>query len=56
MTLALCPLPADFSYRETSTITGVLMASLMKVAGVFSKQALVADEILNRSHQHGATV
>ena len=33
------PLLADFSYQQTSTITGGLMASMMKVAGVFSKQA-----------------
>lgn len=32
-------LPADFSYQQTSTITGGMMASLMKVAGVFSKSA-----------------
>jgi hypothetical protein len=37
--LAVSPLLADFSYQQTSTITGGLMASLMKVAGVFSKQA-----------------
>ena len=30
---------ADFSYEETSTITGGMVASVMKVAGVFSKQA-----------------
>ena len=33
------PLLADFSYQQTSTITGGLMASMMKVAAVFSKQA-----------------
>ena len=30
---------ADFTYQETSTITGGMMLSMMKVAGVFSKQA-----------------
>lgn len=30
---------ADFSYKETATITGGMMASMMKVAGVFSKSA-----------------
>jgi len=30
---------ADFSYDETSTITGGMVAGMMKVAGVFSKQA-----------------
>ena len=39
MLLAAFTLPADFSYQQTSTITGGMMASLMKVAGVFSKSA-----------------
>src|SRR3954447_12185204 len=39
MTLAGSALLADFTYQETSTITGGLMMSMMKVAGVFSKQA-----------------
>jgi hypothetical protein len=30
---------ADFSYEQTSKLTGGAMASMMKVAGVFSKQA-----------------
>lgn len=30
---------ADFSYEQTSRLTGGAMASMMKVAGVFSKQA-----------------
>lgn len=30
---------ADFSYEQTSKMTGGAMASMMKVAGVFSKQA-----------------
>ena len=30
---------ADFSYEQTSKITGGMVASLMKVAGAFSKQA-----------------
>jgi len=34
-----CPLLADFSYQESSKITGGMMAGMMKVAGVFSKQA-----------------
>ncbi|HET8548717.1 MAG TPA: hypothetical protein VFL57_11960, partial [Bryobacteraceae bacterium] len=43
--LALCaaaatlPLAADFSYEQSSKITGGVMAGMMKVAGVFSKQA-----------------
>jgi hypothetical protein len=39
MLLAAFTLPADFSYQETSTITGGMMASMMKVASVFSKSA-----------------
>ena len=39
MSLAGSALLADFTYHETSTITGGLMMSMMKVAGVFSKQA-----------------
>lgn len=32
-------LPADFSYQETSKLTGGMLAGMMKVAGIFSKQA-----------------
>ncbi len=39
ITLAASPLLADFSYQEKSTITGGAMAGLLKIAGVFSKQA-----------------
>jgi hypothetical protein len=39
MAVASCPLLADFSYQQKSTITGGAMAGMMKVAGVFSKQA-----------------
>jgi hypothetical protein len=39
MVLAGSALLADFTYQETSTITGGVMMSMMKVAGVFSKQA-----------------
>jgi hypothetical protein len=40
--LALCSaswLMADFSYEQSSKITGGMMAGMMKVAGVFSKSA-----------------
>jgi hypothetical protein len=37
--LAAATLPADFSYQETSTITGGALASMMKMAGAFSRQA-----------------
>jgi hypothetical protein len=52
---------ADFSYQETSTITGGMMASMMKVAGVFSKQArepihstvaLKGDVMVRRTSNH----
>src|ERR1035438_7480268 len=39
MALAGSGLLADFTYQETSTITGGMMKSMMSVAGVFSKQA-----------------
>ena len=39
MTLAGSTLLADFTYQETSTITGGMMMSMMKIAGAFSKQA-----------------
>ena len=34
-----CTLLADFSYEQTSTITGGAMMAMMKFAGAFSKQA-----------------
>ncbi len=52
---------ADFSYQETSTITGGVMASMMKVAGVFSKQArepihstvaFKGDVMVHRTNNH----
>jgi hypothetical protein len=39
MAVAAGTLSADFTYQETSTITGGMIAGVMKVAGVFSKQA-----------------
>ena len=39
MTLAGSSLLADFTYQETSTITGGLMMSMMRIAGAFNKQA-----------------
>ena len=39
MTLAGSALMADFSYQQTTTITGGALVNMMKVAGVFSKQA-----------------
>ena len=37
--LAAGLLSADFSYQETSKITGGAMAAMMNVAGIFSKNA-----------------
>ena len=63
--LAVSPLLADFSYQEKSTITGGAMASMMKVAGVFSKaarepiEATVAvrgNRMANRSSRHGSII
>jgi hypothetical protein len=42
--IAAMPLLADFSYQETTRITGGALMSAMKVAGVFSKQARQANE------------
>jgi hypothetical protein len=39
MLFGAATLPADFSYQEKSTITGGAIASMMKVAGVFSSKA-----------------
>ncbi len=44
MTLGASTLLADFSYQETSTITGGAIVSMLKVVGVFSKQARQARE------------
>jgi hypothetical protein len=59
--LLAAPLLADFSYQQKSTITGGVMASARKVAGVFSKAArepMVAtvavkgDKMAHRSATH----
>src|SRR5947207_12507667 len=65
MTLAGSSLLADFTYQETSTITGGLMMSMMKVAGVFSKQArepikstisVKGDKIVHRSTNSASVI
>jgi len=43
-TAPLVLLKADFSYDQTSKITGGMMVSMMKVAGAFSKDARKAGE------------
>ncbi len=63
--LAASPLLADFTYQETSTITGGMMASMMKLAGVFSKQArepiqstvsVKGDRMMHRSANHASII
>jgi hypothetical protein len=44
LTLPFCLLKADFSYDQTSKITGGVMVSMMKVAGAFSKDARKTTE------------
>jgi hypothetical protein len=65
MALAALQLPADFTYRETTTITGGAMLSMMKVVGVFSKQArepvqstvsVKGDRMLHRSQQQATVI
>ena len=65
MTLAGSGLLADFTYQETSTITGGMMMSLMRVAGVFSKQArepiqstisVKGDRMVHRSANHASVI
>jgi hypothetical protein len=56
---------ADFSYDETSTITGGMVAGMMKVAGVFSKQArepihstisVKGNQMVHRSALNGSII
>jgi len=63
--LGAAPLLADFTYQETSTITGGVMMSMMKVVGVFSKQArepIVAtvsvkgDRMLHKTNTHATVI
>jgi hypothetical protein len=65
LTLCGSPLLADFTYQETSTITGGAMASMMRLAGVFSKQArepiqstvsVKGDKMLHRSATHVSVI
>ena len=59
------PLLADFTYQETSTITGGAIASMLRVAGVFSKQArepiqstvsVKGDRMMHRSANHASVI
>src|SRR5581483_10418198 len=45
--LACSALYADFTYEETSKITGGALVSIMKFAGAFSKDARKANEPIN---------
>jgi hypothetical protein len=65
MTVAAGALFADFTYQETSTITGGMMASMLKVAGVFSKQArepiqstvsVKGDRMVHRTQSHASVI
>ena len=65
MALAAFQLPADFSYQETTKITGGAIASMMKVAAVFSKQArepiqttvaIKGDKMVHRSQEHATVI
>jgi hypothetical protein len=65
MAVAALQLAADFTYRETTTITGGAMLSMMKVAGVFSKQArepvqstvsVKGDRMVHRTQQQATVI
>jgi hypothetical protein len=65
MLLTAFTLPADFSYQQTNTITGGMMASLMKVAGVFSKSAtepvrstvsVKGDKMMHRTQNEASVI
>jgi len=65
LAFGVSPMFADFSYQEKSTITGGMVAGMMKVAGVFSKaarepiQATVAvkgDRMAHRSERHASII
>jgi hypothetical protein len=56
---------ADFTYQETSTITGGMIAGMMKVADVFSKQArepiqstvsVKGDRMVHRSQSRASVI
>ena len=65
MTLAGSSLLADFTYQETSTITGGMMMSMMRIAGAFSKQArepiqatiaVKGDRMVHRTSTHASVI
>ncbi len=65
MSLAGSSLLADFTYQETSTITGGVMMSMMKLAGAFNKQArepiqstvsVKGDMMVHRTGTHASVI
>ena len=63
--LCAATLSADFSFHETSRVTGGAMAGMLKVAGVFSKQArepmesnvaIKGDRMARRGPTHGEII
>ncbi len=63
--LAGSSLLADFTYQETSTITGGMMMSMMKIAGAFNKQArepiqstvaVKGDMMVHRTATHASVI
>jgi hypothetical protein len=65
LTIVAAPLLADFTYQETSTITGGAIKSMLAVAGVFSKAArepIVAtisvkgDRMIHKTNNHASII
>ena len=65
VSLCACTLRADFSYQETSRVTGGALAGAMKVAAVFSKEArgpiqttvmVKGDRLAHLSATHGSII
>jgi hypothetical protein len=65
MALASSAAFADFSYQETSTITGGALAGMLKVVGVFSKSArepmqstimVKGNKMMHRSSTHASII
>src|SRR5215831_645847 len=65
LTIAAAPLLADFTYQETTSITGGAMKSMLAVAGVFSKtlrEPVVAtisvkgDRMVHKTSSHASVI
>src|SRR5215471_6312406 len=65
LAIAAAPLLADFTYQETTTITGGAMKSMLAVAGVFSKtlrEPVVAtisvkgDRMVHKTSSHASVI